>query len=52
MVTYIGSAHTTTQANNLGIDGPYDLKLTLESESPRDSNDFELVTWLVITTPL
>ena len=52
VITYIGSAHTTTQANNLGIDGPDDLKLTLESESPRDSNDFELVTWLVITTPL
>ena len=51
VITYIGSAHTTTQANNLGIDGPDDLKLTLESESPRDSNDFELVTWLVITTP-
>ena len=52
VITYIGSAHTMTQANNLGIDGPDDLKLTLESESPRDSNDFELVTWLVITTPL
>ena len=52
IITYIGSAHTTTQSNNLGIDGPDDLKLTLESESPRDSNDFELVTWLVITTSL
>ena len=49
VITDISDAHTTTQANNLGIDGPDDLKLSLESESPRDSNDFELVTWLVIT---
>ena len=52
VITYISNAHTTTQTNNLGIDGADDLKLPLASESPRDSSDFELVTWLVITTLL
>ena len=51
VITDISDRHTTTQANNIGIDGLDDLKLSLESESPNDSSDFELVTWLIIKTP-
>ena len=50
-IVHIGRAHTTTQTNNMGLDGSRDFELPLESEAPRDASDFELVTWLVITTP-
>ena len=51
VINHISRAHTTTQTNNMGLDGSRDFELPLESETPRDTNDFELVTWLVITTP-
>ena len=50
-IAHISRAHTTTQTDNMGLDGSRDFELPLESEAPRDANDFELVTWLVITTP-
>ena len=51
VINHISRAHTTTQTNNMGLDGSRDFELPLESEAPRDASDFELVTWLVITTP-
>ena len=50
-IAHISRAHTTTQTNNMGLGGTRDFALPLESEAPRDASDFELVTWLVITTP-
>ena len=51
VIDHVKSAHTTTQTNNMGLSGTRDFELPLESETPRDTSDFELVTWLVITTP-
>ena len=51
VINHISRAHTTTQTNNMGLGGTRDFALPLESETPRDTSDFELVTWLVITTP-
>ena len=34
----------------MGLGGSRDFELPLDSEAPRDTSDFELVTWLVITT--
>ena len=51
VIDHVMRAHTTTQANNMGLSGTRDFELPLESETPRDTSDFELVTWLIITTP-
>ena len=51
VINHISRAHTTTQTDNIGLGGTRDFALPLESEAPRDASDFELVTWLVITTP-
>ena len=51
VINHISRAHTTTQTRGMGIDGTRGFKLTPRSEAPRDTSDFELVTWLVITTP-
>ena len=51
VIAHISRAHATTQIRNLRRGGPRDFKLTPQSEAPRDTSDFELVTWLVITTP-
>ena len=51
VIDHINRAHTATQTRNLRRGGPRDFKLTPRSEAPRDTSDFELVTWLVITTP-
>ena len=51
VISHISRAHTTTQTRNLRRGGPRDFKLTPRSEAPQDASDFELVTWLVITTP-
>ena len=51
VIDHISRAHTTTQTNNMGLSGTRDFALPLESETPTDISDFELVTWLVITTP-
>ena len=51
VIDHVMRAHTTTQIKGMGIGGTRDFELPLESETPRDISDFELVTWLVITTP-
>ena len=51
VIDHVKRAHTTTQTNNIGLSGTRDFALPLESETPRDTSDFELVTWLVITSP-
>ena len=51
VINHISRAHTTTQTDNMGLGGSRDFELPLESEAPREASDFELVTWLVITTP-
>ena len=51
VIDHVKRAHTTTQIKGMGIGGTRDFALSLESETPRDISDFELVTWLVITTP-
>ncbi len=51
VITHITKAHTTTQFKNMGIHGTRGFKLLPTSKKPKDTNDFELVTWLIITTP-
>ena len=51
VIDHVSRAHTTTQTNNMGLSGSRDFALPLKSETPRDTSDFELVTWLVIATP-
>ncbi len=51
VIDHVKRAHTTTQTSNMGLSGTRDFELPLASETPRDISDFELVTWLVITTP-
>ena len=51
VIDHISRVHTTTQTNNMGLSGTRDFALPLKSETPRDASDFELVTWLIITTP-
>ena len=49
VIDHISRAHTTTQIRGMGIGGTRDFKLAPKSKIPGGSNDFELVTWLVIT---
>ncbi len=51
VIGHVKRAHTTAQTNNMGLSGTRNFELPLASETPRDTSDFELVTWLVITTP-
>ena len=51
VVRHISRRHATTQSRNLGRGGSRDFKLTKRTETPRDVNDFELLTWLVLKTP-
>ena len=50
VITHITRSHTKTQTKNLRSGGTRDFKLPVASEAPKDSTDFELVTWLIITT--
>ncbi len=52
VIKHITRAHTKTQTKNLGRGGARDFKLPVASETPKVANDFELVTWLVITSPV
>ena len=52
VIKHITRAHTKTQTKNLGRGGARDFKLPVASETPKVANDFELVTWLVITFPV
>ena len=48
VITHTTRSHQKTQTKNLGRSGTRGFKLPVASEVPRDSSDFELVTWLVI----
>ena len=48
VIAHITRSHQKTQTQNLGRSGTRGFKLPVASEVPRDSSDFELVTWLVI----
>ena len=50
VIAHITRSHQKTQTQNLGRSGTRGFKLPVASEVPRDSSDFELVTWLIITT--
>ena len=51
VIAHITRSHQKTQTQNLGRGGTRGFRLPVVSEAPRDSSDFELVTWLVITSP-
>ena len=48
VIAHITRSHQKTQTKNLGRGGTRGFKLPIASEAPKDSSDFELVTWLVI----
>ena len=50
VIAHITRSHQKTQTKNLGRGGTRGFKLPVASAAPRDSGDFELVTWLIITT--
>ena len=51
VVAHITRSHQKTQSKSIGRSGARGFKLPVASEAPKDSSDFELVTWLIITTP-
>lgn len=51
-IDHISQAHNATQTRHLGMIGNRDFKLTPSSQAPRNENDFELVTWLIIRPDL
>ena len=52
VIAHITRSHQKTQSKGIGRGGTRGFKLPIASEAPRDSSDFELVTWLIITSPL
>ena len=50
VIAHITRLHQKTQTKNIGRGGTRGFKLPVASETPKDSSDFELVTWLIITT--
>ena len=51
VISHITRSHTKTQGQILKSGSPRDTKLTPASKAPKDTGDFKLVTWLIITTP-
>ncbi len=51
VIAHITRSHQKTQSKSIGRSGTRGFKLPVASEAPKDSSDFELVTWLIITTP-
>ena len=49
VISHITRSHTKTQSQVLKSGSPRDAKLTPTSKTPKDTDDFKLVTWLVIT---
>ncbi|MCY3991259.1 MAG: helicase-related protein [Caldilineaceae bacterium] len=47
-IGHISQAHGKAQIAGLGLQGSGDFKLPKASASPKEAEDFELVTWLVI----
>ena len=50
VISHITRSHTKTQGQILKSGSPRDTKLTPASKAPKDTGDFKLVTWLIITT--
>ena len=48
VIDQIRQTHNREQTAGLGLSGDADFKLPLASEAPRNANDFELLTWLII----
>ena len=48
VIDHVRRAHSRTQMAGLRPGAGRDFKLTPASQSPRDANDFDLVTWLVM----
>ena len=48
VIAHITKSHQKTQSKSIGRGGTRGFRLPAASETPRDSSDFELVTWLVI----
>ena len=51
VIAHISKTHQTTQIQSLAAGAPRGSKLTPSSKAPRQAEDFELVTWLVIMAP-
>ena len=51
VVGHISRRHGATQMGGLGLGGDRDFLLSRQSETPQTSQDFDLVTWLVISQP-
>ena len=49
-IAHVRQAHTSAQIEGLGIRGRRDFVLPQVSETPQGANDFELVTWLVVSS--
>lgn len=49
VIAHITRSHTKTQTQSIKRGAPRDTKLTPASKAPKVSDDFKLVTWLVIT---
>ena len=52
VVKHITSSHTKTQKEGLKRGGDRNFKLTKSSKAPKSTSDFELITWLVIRSPI
>ena len=50
VIAHITRSHKNTQLKNLRRGASRGFKLPVASEAPKDSSDFELITWLIITT--
>ena len=50
VISHITRSHTKTQSQILKSGSPRDAKLTPASKAPKDTGDFKLATWLIITT--
>ena len=48
VIDHITRSHQKTQSKSIGRSGTRGFRLPVASEVPRNSSDFELVTWLVI----
>ncbi|MDE0013031.1 MAG: helicase-related protein [Candidatus Poribacteria bacterium] len=49
VITHITRSHTKTQSQILKSGSPREAKLTPASKAPKDTGNFKLVTWLIIT---
>ena len=50
VISHITRSHTKTQSQILKSGSPRDAKLTPAFKAPKDTGDFKLVTWLILTT--